>query len=62
MDYESSIDNAHDKEYLINIESNFPFKPNSKDYDNSTEEGEDEEYPPSQYFKSTTDHSEDKIP
>ena len=62
MDYESSADNAHEEEYPLNIESNFPFNLNSKDYDNSIEEGEDEEYPPSQYLKSTTDHSVDKIP
>jgi len=51
MDYESNTNNAHEEEYLINLESNFPFSPNSKDYDSSTEEGEDEEYPPSQYLK-----------
>ena len=32
------------------------------DYDSSTEEGDDEEYPPSQYLKSTIDHSVDNIP
>ena len=62
MDYESSIDNAHEEEYPINIESNFPFSSNSKDYESSTEEGEDEEYPPSQYLKSIADHSVDNIP
>ena len=62
MDYESSTDNAHEEEYPLNIESNFPFSPNSKDYDNRTEEGEDEEYPPSQYLKSKDDHSVDNIP
>ena len=61
MDSESSTDNAHDEEYPINIESNFPFTPNSKDYEGSTEEGQDEEYHPTQYFKSTDDHSEDNI-
>ena len=62
MDYESSTDNAHEEEYPLNIESNFPFSPNSKDYDSSTEEGEDEEHPPSQYLKSRADHSVDNIP
>ena len=55
MEYERSTKNAHEEEYPINIESNFPFSPNSKDYDSSTEEGEDEKYPTSQYFKSTND-------
>jgi len=49
MDYESSTNNAHDEEYPINIESNFPFSPNSKDYEGSIEEGID-------------DHREDNIP
>jgi len=62
MDYERNTDNAHDEEYPINIESNFPFSPNSKDYEGSNEEEKDEEYPPSQYFKSTDDHSDDNIP
>ena len=43
MDYESNTENAHEEEYPINIESNFPLSPNSKDYDSSTKEGEDEE-------------------
>ena len=47
MDYESNTGNAHDEEYLVNIESNFPFSPNSKYYGSSTEEWQDEEYPPS---------------
>jgi len=61
MDYECSTDNAHDEEYPINRESNFPLSPNSKDYEGSTNEGkheDDEEYPPSQHFKSTNDGSE----
>jgi len=57
MDYESSSNNAHEEEYPINIKSNFPFSLISNDYDSSTKEGEDEEYPPSQYLKSTFDHS-----
>jgi len=62
MDYDSNNENAHDEEYPLKIESNFPFSPNSKDYGGSTEEGKDEEYPPSQYLRSTDDHSEDNIP
>ncbi|MCY6488049.1 hypothetical protein, partial [Actinobacillus pleuropneumoniae] len=57
MDYESSTDNAHEEEYLLNIESDFPFSPNFKDYDSSTEEGEDEGYPLSQNLKIRADHS-----
>jgi len=47
MDYESNTGNAHDEEYRINVESNFPFSPNSNGYEGSTKEGKDEEYPPS---------------
>jgi len=42
MDYKSNTDNAHDKEYPINIESHFPFSLNSKDYEGRNEEGKDE--------------------
>lgn len=62
MDYESSTNNALDEEYPIKIESNFPFSPNSKEYESSIEEGKDEECPPGQYFKSTDHHNEDIIP
>ena len=34
----------------------------SEDYEGSTDEGKDEEYPPSQCFKRIDDHSEDNIP
>jgi len=62
MEYESNTQNAHEEEYPINIKSNFPFTLNSKDYDSSIVEGEDEEYCPSQYLKITDDHSVDNIP